>query len=54
MQRLQFLIRVARRECEHLKATDGRLFVKPFTVEPARGLDDNNLEAVRICPQRLF
>lgn len=37
--RLQFLVRVARKECAHLAITDRRLFGDPFTVERARQLD---------------
>lgn len=37
--RLQFLTRVARKECQHLFSTDQRLFEQPFTVERARQLD---------------
>ncbi|MBP7485011.1 MAG: hypothetical protein KA781_06860 [Aquabacterium sp.] len=32
--RLQFLLRVVQRECDHLRGTTSRLFVVPFT--PAR------------------
>jgi len=31
--RLQFLIRVVRKECQHLTITNQRLFGKPFTLE---------------------
>lgn len=37
-QRLAFLVRVTRRESEHLQLTDRRLFVSPFTIDHARGL----------------
>jgi hypothetical protein len=36
--RLQFLVRVAGRECEHLALTDRRIFEQPFTVDRAREL----------------
>lgn len=39
LARLQFLLRVAQRECKHLQATDQRVFDVPFTVERARQLD---------------
>lgn len=38
-ERLQFLIRVVRKECIHLRATDQRLFAGPFTPETAARLD---------------
>lgn len=37
-QRLQFLARVIRRECQHLTGTAQRLFSQPFTLERARQL----------------
>ncbi len=37
--RLQFLTRVARKECQHLLSTDQRLFDQPFTLERARQLE---------------
>lgn len=37
--RLQFLVRVVRKECAHLAITDQRLFDDPFTVERARQID---------------
>ncbi|NMG14904.1 hypothetical protein [Aromatoleum bremense] len=36
--RLQFLVRVVRRECAHLATTDHRLFDQPFTPDRARQL----------------
>jgi len=36
--RLRFLARVARRECEHLALTDGRVFDHAFTTDRARQL----------------
>lgn len=38
--RLKFLARVVRKECQHLVATDQRLFDVPFTLERARQLED--------------
>ena len=38
--RLQFLVRVVRKECKHLTATNQRLFAGLFTLEQA---------ATRIC-----
>jgi hypothetical protein len=37
--RLQFLTRVARKECQHLLSTDQHLFAQPFTLERARQLE---------------
>lgn len=37
--RLQFLTRVVRKECQHLLATDRRLFADAFTPERARQLE---------------
>lgn len=37
--RLQFLTRVARKECQHLLSTDQRLFDQPFTLERAKQLE---------------
>lgn len=42
--RLQFLVRVLRKECRHLVSTDQRLFGSPFTEGKARQLEaDVNL-----------
>lgn len=41
LARLQFLLRVAQRECAHLQATDERVFDAPFTEERARQLDSD-------------
>lgn len=42
--RLQFLVRVVRKECQHLATTDQRLFGEPFTLERAGQLEtDPNL-----------
>jgi len=37
--RLNFLIRVTRKQCQHLLITDQRLFEQPFTYERAQSLD---------------
>lgn len=37
--RLQFLVRVVRKECQHLSVTDQRLFNSLFTVEQAAQLN---------------
>ena len=37
--RLQFLVRVVRKECRHLATTDQRLFESPFTLEQADRLE---------------
>ena len=37
-QRLRFLLRVVRRESDHLKLTDSRLFSEPFTIHRAERL----------------
>ena len=37
--RLQFLMRVVRKECQHLATTDQRLFGDPFTLERASQLE---------------
>lgn len=37
--RLQFLMRVVRKECQHLATTDQRLFGDPFTPERASQLE---------------
>lgn len=38
-RRLQFLVRVLRKECQHLVSTDQRLFGSPFTQGKARQLE---------------
>ena len=38
LPRLRFLVRVVRREMEHLRTTDQRLFQRPFTAEAAAQL----------------
>ncbi len=47
-KRLQFLVRVVRRECMHLTATDSRLFAENFTTQRAKSLDDYPDEAERV------
>ncbi len=37
--RLQFLVRVVRKECQHLATTDQRLFDDPFTLERVSQLE---------------
>jgi uncharacterized protein with HEPN domain len=46
--RLQFLVRVVRRECEHLGATDARLFAEPFSAQRATRLAAQPDEAERV------
>jgi hypothetical protein len=46
--RLQFLARVVGRECRHLEATDGRVFVEPMTLERVRQLADDADLAERV------
>lgn len=46
--RLQFLIRVVRKECQHLATTDQRLFGNPFTPEQATQLENNPELAERV------
>ncbi|HEX7970845.1 MAG TPA: hypothetical protein VF501_01295 [Thiobacillus sp.] len=46
--RLQFLMRVVRRECQHLAATDQRLFSDPFTTERVRQLEADAELAERV------
>lgn len=41
LARLQFLLRVAQRECAHLQATDQRVFNQPFTEARASQLDSD-------------
>ena len=40
LQRLQFLVRVVRKECNHLATTDRRLFETAFTLEHAVRLEE--------------
>ena len=46
--RLQFLSRVAEKECLHLLDTDGRLFEQPFTAAVARKIAADPLLAERL------
>lgn len=46
--RLQFLIRITRRQCQHLLSTDKRLFEHPFTLEQARQLETDPDLAERV------
>ncbi|OIR06753.1 hypothetical protein GALL_110010 [mine drainage metagenome] len=39
--RLQFLVRVVRKECRHLATTDQRLFSNVFALEQASRLEEN-------------
>ena len=39
--RLQFLVRVVRKECKHLSTTDQRLFGSLFTLEQATRLEED-------------
>lgn len=48
LQRLAFLVRVSRRESEHLQQTDRRLFAAPFTVDDAVKLAGNPDLAERV------
>ena len=47
-KRLQFLLRVVSRECQHLAATDARLFAESFTTQRAKNLDASPDEAERV------
>ncbi len=46
--RLQFLVRVVRKECRHLAATDQRLFEHPFSLEQASRLEEDPGLAERV------
>ncbi|MDN5869903.1 MAG: hypothetical protein L0H73_04175 [Nitrococcus sp.] len=46
--RFEFLVRVIRREREHLARTDARLFVEPFIAQRAQRLDEHIDEAERV------
>lgn len=48
--RLQFLARVVRKECQHLTATDRRLFESLFTLKQATLLEANHDLAERGKP----
>ncbi|MQM38665.1 hypothetical protein KBTX_02678 [wastewater metagenome] len=45
IERVQFLARVVQRESDHLVTTDRRVFVRPFSTERARDLDNDIDEA---------
>lgn len=47
-QRLQFLVRVVRKERQHLAVTDQRLFTVPFTLAQAGDLENNPDLAERV------
>jgi len=46
--RLQFLVRVVRKECKHLNTTDQRLFGSQFTLEQATRLEEDIDMAERV------
>lgn len=46
--RLEFLARVTDKECQHLQATDGRLFGSLFTIEEAKKLEIDPILAERL------
>lgn len=48
LQRLQFLVRVVRKERQHLVLTDQRLFAVPFTLAQAADLENNPDLAERV------
>lgn len=48
LQRLQFLARVVRKECNHLATTDQRLFGAAFTLEQAARLEEDQELAERV------
>lgn len=48
LARLQFLGRVAAKECRHLQTTDRRLFAAPFTEQRAARLEDDPDLAERV------
>lgn len=41
LMRLQFLVRVVRKESQHLASTDQRLFHAPFDIEQVKQLETN-------------
>ena len=47
--RLQFLVRVVRKECRHLAITGQRLFGYTFTQEQAVRLEEDHELAERVC-----
>jgi len=46
--RLQFLVRVVRKECKHLNTTDQRLFGSQFTLEQSTRLEEDTDLAERV------
>ncbi|BAO81810.1 DNA-binding protein [Serpentinimonas raichei] len=46
--RLQFLVRVVRKECQHLASTDQRLFAEPFSPQRAAQLQTDPDLAERV------
>ncbi len=46
--RLEFLVRVTRKECKHLLDTDGRLFSNLFTIEEAKKIEIDPTLAERL------
>ena len=45
--RLEFLLRVTQKECQHLLDTDGRLFALPFTQDVAQTIEADPILAER-------
>lgn len=41
IQRLEFLSRVVRKQCQHLVTTDTRLFAEPLTLERVKRLEEH-------------
>lgn len=48
LNRIGFLLRVVHREASHLRATDERLFHRPFTPDRVQKLEENVVEAERV------
>jgi len=46
--RLEFLVRVTHKECQHLLGTDGRLFGNLFTIEEAKKIEIDPILAERL------
>ncbi len=46
--RLEFLVRVTDKECQHLQGTDGRLFGHLFTIEEAKKIELDPILAERL------
>jgi hypothetical protein len=47
-QRLQFIARVAAKECAYLQRTSARLFAQPFSLEIAQQLEQNDALAEQV------